>query len=98
MFSELAKAKTKPKKETKIEPKKEILEETKTYAKIPTNIPTKQQLEEFSFKYRNLSTKNLNMELPKEWMKEVSNIANKMEIKKVLIYRYIIGQFLGKVK
>lgn len=87
-----------PKKETKIEPKKEILEETKTPTKIPTNIPTKKDLEEFSFKYRNLSTKNLNMELPKEWMREVNNIANKMEIKKVLIYRYIIGKFLGKVK
>ena len=77
--------------ETKIETKRQVLVETK--------IPTKQEIEQYLFQYRELPTDNKNMEIPREWLQEITRISKEMDLKaEVQLYRYIIGQFLGKVR
>ena len=37
-------------------------------------------------------------EVPHRWQKELEEIARKLDVKKLELYRFILGEFLGKVK
>ena len=37
-------------------------------------------------------------EVPHQWQKELEEKAHKLNVKKLELYRYIIGEFLGKVQ
>jgi hypothetical protein len=40
----------------------------------------------------------LQAEVPHPWQKEFEDIAREMNVKKLELYRFILGEFLGKVR
>jgi hypothetical protein len=69
---------------------------------IPENegeLPTRDEIQEFSFRLRDelrMKTK-VQAEVPYQWQEELEELANRLNVKKLELYRYIIGKFLGKV-
>lgn len=60
--------------------------------------PTRDEIQEFSFRLRDDLRVKVQAEVPHEWQDELEEIARVLDVKKLELYRYIIGAFLGKVK
>jgi hypothetical protein len=59
--------------------------------------PNRDEIQEFSFRLRDELKVKVQAEVPHSWQKELEQIALQLDVKKLELYRYIIGQFLGKI-
>jgi hypothetical protein len=62
--------------------------------------PTRDEIQELSFRLRDelrLKTK-VQSEVPYQWQDELEALATQLKVKKLELYRYIIAEFLGKVR
>jgi len=64
----------------------------------PRDIPTRDEVQEFSFSLRDELNVKVQAEVPYTWQKELDNMARDLDVKKLELYRYILGEFLGKVE
>jgi hypothetical protein len=62
------------------------------------DLPTRDEIQEFSFSLRDELKVKVQAEVPYKWQKELEEMAHKMDVKKLELYRFILGEFLGKVK
>ncbi len=62
------------------------------------DIPTRDEIQEFSFRLRDELKVKVQAEVPHRWQKEFAEMARKLDVKKLELYRFILGEFLGKVK
>ena len=62
------------------------------------DLPTRNEIQEFSFRLRDQLKVKVQAEVPHPWQKELEDIARKLNVKKLELYRFMIGEFLGKVK
>lgn len=61
-------------------------------------LPTRDEIQEFSFRLRDALKVKVQAEVPHHWQRELDDIARELDVKKLELYRFIIGEFLGKVK
>lgn len=61
-------------------------------------LPTRDEIQEFSFRLRDELKVKVQAEVPHQWQDELEEIARQLDVKKLELYRYILGAFLGKVK
>jgi hypothetical protein len=64
----------------------------------PRGLPTRDEVQEFSFRLRDELKVKVQAEVPHPWQKELDELARKMDVKKLELYRFILGEFLGKVR
>jgi lysyl-tRNA synthetase class I len=64
----------------------------------PCEFPTRDEIQEFSFRLRDELKVKVQAEVPHQWQKELEEIARKLDVRKLELYRFIIGKFLGKVE
>jgi hypothetical protein len=62
------------------------------------DLPTRDEIQHFSFTLRDEFTAKVQAHVPYQWQGELEKIATKLNVKKLELYRYIIGEFLGKIK
>jgi len=62
------------------------------------DLPTRDEIQEFSFRLRDELKIKVQAEVPHRWQKELEDIARKLDVKKLELYRFILGEFLGKVR
>ena len=62
------------------------------------DLPTRDDIQEFSFRLRDSIKVKIQAEIPYQWQDHLENIANQLDVKKLELYRFIIGNFLGEVK
>jgi len=62
------------------------------------DLPTRDEIQEFSFRLRDELKVKVQAEVPHQWQKELDEIARKLNVKKLELYRFIIGEFLDKVR
>ena len=62
------------------------------------DIPTRDEIQEFSFRLRDTLKVKVQAEVPYEWQGELDEIARELNVKKLELYRFIYGEFLGKVR
>ncbi len=60
-------------------------------------LPTRDEIQEFSFRLRDELKVKVQAEVPHQWQKELEDVARKLNVKKLELYRFILGEFLGKV-
>ena len=60
--------------------------------------PSREEIQRFSFQLRDELKIKVQAEVPHGWHKELDGIARKLDVKKLELYRFILGEFLGKVK
>ena len=60
--------------------------------------PTRDEIQEFSFHLRDELKVKVQAEVPHQWQKELEQVARQLNVKKLELYRFILGEFLGKVK
>jgi len=60
--------------------------------------PSRNEIQEFSFRLRDQLKVKVQAEVPHNWQKELEEIARRLNVRKLELYRFIIGEFLGKVK
>ena len=60
-------------------------------------LPTRDEVQEFSFRLRDELRVKIQAEVPPSWQGELEEISRKLNVKKLELYRFIIGEFLGKV-
>ena len=65
---------------------------------LSRELPTRDEIQEFNFRLRDDLKVKMQAEVPHEWRDELEQLANELRVKKLELYRYIIGRFLGKVK
>ena len=68
-----------------------------TSREIPRGKPTRDEIQEFSFRLRDELKVKVQAEVPHTWQKELEDIAREMDVRKLELYRFIIGKFLRKV-
>ena len=61
-------------------------------------LPTRDEIQEFSFRLRDALKVKVQAEVPHQWQKELDELARGLDVKKLELYRFIIGEFLGKVR
>ena len=61
-------------------------------------LPNRDEIQEFTFRIRDDLKVKVQAEVPHPWQKELEEIARGLDVKKLELYRFIIGEFLGKVK
>lgn len=61
-------------------------------------LPSRDEIQEFSFQLRDELKVKVQAEVPHLWQKELEATARELNVKKLELYRYIIGEFLGKVE
>lgn len=66
--------------------------------KIMLSLPTRDEIQEFSFSLRDELKVKVQAEVPHYWQKELDDLARDLNVKKLELYRFIIGDFLGKTK
>ena len=66
-------------------------------SELSRGLPNRDEIQEFSFLLRDELKVKVQAEVPHPWQKELEQIALKLDVKKLELYRYIIGKFLGKV-
>ena len=59
--------------------------------------PTRDEIQEFSFHLRDQLRVKVQAEVPHRWQKELEEAARELNVKKLELYRFMIGEFLGKV-
>lgn len=64
----------------------------------PSTLPTRDEIQEFSFRLRDSLKVKVQAEVPHEWQDELEEVARQLKVKKLELYRFILGEFLGKVK
>jgi len=64
----------------------------------PRDLPTRDEIQEFSFRLRDELKVKVQAEVPHRWQKQLQEIARESNVKKLELYRFIIGEFLGKVR
>jgi hypothetical protein len=62
------------------------------------NLPSRDEIQEFSFSLRDELRVKVQAEVPHQWQKELDDIARELNVKKLELYRFILGEFLGKVR
>jgi hypothetical protein len=62
------------------------------------DFPTRDEVQEFSFRLRDELKVKVQAEVPHQWQKELDEMARELNVKKLELYRFILGEFLGKVK
>jgi hypothetical protein len=62
------------------------------------DLPTRHEIQEFSFSLRDELKVKVQAEVPYQWQQEFEDLARDLKIKKLELYRFILGEFLGKVK
>jgi len=60
--------------------------------------PTRDEIQELSFKLRDTLKVKVQAEVPKEWQDDLEELAHQLDVKKLELYRFILAEFLGKVK
>lgn len=60
-------------------------------------LPSRDEIQEFSFRLRDELKLKVQAEVPHRWQKELEEIARELDVKKLELYRFILGEFLGKV-
>jgi hypothetical protein len=66
--------------------------------KIPRELPTRDEVQEFSFRLRDELKVKVQAEVPHQWQEEFEEVAHKLRVRKLELYRFILGEFLGKVQ
>ena len=66
--------------------------------KKPRDLPSRDEIQGFSFRLRDDLKVKVQAEVPHQWQKELDEIARELNVKKLELYRFIIGEFLGKVR
>lgn len=61
------------------------------------DLPSRDEMQEFSFLLRDELKVKVQAEVPYHWQKELDELARELDVKKLELYRFIIGEFLGKV-
>ena len=61
------------------------------------DLPTRDEIQEFSFTLRDQLKVKVQAEVPHQWHAELGDIAQNLKVKKLELYRFILGEFLGKV-
>ena len=64
----------------------------------PLDLPTRDEIQEFSFRLRDELKVKVQAEVPHSWQRELAEMARQLDVKKLELYRYVLGEFLGKVK
>ena len=64
----------------------------------PRVLPTRDEIQEFSFRLRDELKVKVQAEVPHGWQKELEEVARQLDVKKLELYRFILGEFLGKVR
>jgi hypothetical protein len=64
----------------------------------PRSLPTRDEIQEFSFRLRDELKVKVQAEVPHRWQDELEEIARQLNVRKLELYRFILGEFLGKVK
>jgi hypothetical protein len=64
----------------------------------PRHLPSRDDIQEFTFRLRDELKVKVQAEVPHHWQKELEDVARELNVKKLELYRFIIGEFLGKVK
>jgi len=62
------------------------------------DVPTRDEIQKFSFRLRDTLKVKVQAEVPHEWQKELDEIARELDVKKLELYRFIYGEFLGKIR
>lgn len=62
------------------------------------DLPNRDEIQEFSFRLRDELKVKVQAEVPHSWQKEFAEMARKLDVKKLELYRFILGEFLGKVE
>jgi hypothetical protein len=62
------------------------------------HVPTRNEIQEFSFRLRDQLKVKVQAEVPYRWQTELEEIARELKVKKLELYRFILGEFLGKVR
>lgn len=65
---------------------------------IARDLPTRDEIQEFSFRLRDTLKVKVQAEVPHEWQNELDEIARHLNVKKLELYRFIYGEFLGKIQ
>ena len=65
---------------------------------ISRELPTRDEVQEFSFRLRDELKVKVQAEVPHQWQKELEQLARQLDVKKLELYRFILGEFLGKVR
>ena len=60
--------------------------------------PTRNEIQEFSFRLRDEFKVKVQAEVPHQWQNELEEVARTLNVKRLELYRFILGEFLGKVK
>lgn len=61
-------------------------------------LPTRDEIQEFSFHLRDELKVKVQAEVPHQWQTELQETSQKLNVKKLELYRFILGEFLGKVR
>jgi hypothetical protein len=64
----------------------------------PRGLLSRDEVQEFNFRLRDALKVKVQAEVPHEWKDELENIARQLDVKKLELYRFIIGEFLGRVQ
>jgi hypothetical protein len=62
------------------------------------SLPSREEIQEFSFHLRDELRIKVQAEVPHQWQDELEEISRQLDVKKLELYRFILGEFLGKVK
>ncbi len=65
---------------------------------IPRALPSRDEIQEFSFRLRDELKVKVQAEVPHRWQKELEQMAQRLDVGKLELYRFILGEFLGKVR
>ena len=70
----------------------------KPLRKSKRNAPTRNEVQEFNFILRDEWMEKVQVGVPKPWKTELEDMARKINVNRTELYRYIIGEYLGKVE
>jgi len=65
---------------------------------LPRGLPTRDEIQTFSFQLRDELKVKVQAEVPHHWQTALEDLARELDVKKLELYRFIIGEFLGKVQ
>lgn len=62
------------------------------------DLPTRDEVQEFSFRLRDELKVKVQAEVPHQWQAELKALAGELDVRRLELYRFILGEFLGKVR
>ena len=65
---------------------------------LSRDLPSRDDVQGFSFRLRDELKVKVQAEVPHHWQDRLEDIARQLNVKKLELYRFIIGDFLGEVK